>query len=544
MERQGLSFSKAMNYFKKKAFSIRVHLITLIVFMGIVGISLALGTGEVYSRLILDNYRQALQRLVELRVQELQEKLITFNQDLGLAMQQNSQFRDAFIARDKSQLMDLTDDQFFQYLTTVGLVDLQQVVLYSPDFQTILISAQDLRFKHAKLCSFLLIRARQRAGSDRLKPLSDYCLYKEQAYLGVLVPIGGLHLLGYALVISNPVSGLREAESALDMPLRIRQANGADAYVSEHWQTPHDGKRYVEAIYSIYDSHQRKMLDLSVLNNGTDLAHDLRQTQWWIIGISGTITLLVIAIWLVITQQTMIGPLRKLDHRVHEIYRRRAFDSRPIEICGVREIRQLASTFHAMNQELGQLQRQLERLAYIDQLTELPNRILFYSRLEAIEDACQGGQNNFALFMIDLNGFKKINDTLGHHIGDALLATIGKRFRSLLRQIDTIILPLAVEDKIIARLGGDEFVVIAPNAATPEAARFIAQNLHQALEEDIVIEAHSIHVGMSIGVAFYPQHTDNCDVLMQHADIAMYESKRRRQEFVIYSPELEAPVIK
>ena len=165
----------------------------------------------------------------------------------------------------------------------------------------------------------------------------------------------------------------------------------------------------------------------------------------------------------------------------------------------------------------------LEHQALHDALTGLPNRVLLRDRLEhAIASAERGGCPS--LLVMDLDRFKEVNDTMGHHAGDMLLKDVAERFRSALRASDTV-----------ARLGGDEFAILA--RATAESASSLAEKLLSALDEPFTVEGHSVAVGASVGIACYPDHGDDVDSLIRHADVAMYAAKRSRSGYVVYAPE-------
>jgi diguanylate cyclase len=133
-----------------------------------------------------------------------------------------------------------------------------------------------------------------------------------------------------------------------------------------------------------------------------------------------------------------------------------------------------------------------------------------------------------ALALIDLDRFKEVNDTLGHHYGDQLLVQVGQRLQAALRKVDTV-----------ARLGGDEFAVLLPRIETAEGAVTVAKKLQAALEEPFVLEGLSVDVEASIGVALYPEHGNDPEELLQHADIAMYVAKDTHAGFVLFDPTLD-----
>jgi diguanylate cyclase (GGDEF)-like protein len=170
-------------------------------------------------------------------------------------------------------------------------------------------------------------------------------------------------------------------------------------------------------------------------------------------------------------------------------------------------------------QELALRRRQ----AVTDELTGLPNRRALYERLR------RGiARGPLALLLIDLDGFKEVNDSLGHTAGDLLLREIGPRLRDALRDED-----------LLARLGGDEFGVLL-DGADVSAAIAVASRIRIALERPVDVEGLALMVDASIGVATYPDHGLDADALMQHADVAMYHAKAARTGCEIYTPERDA----
>jgi diguanylate cyclase len=178
------------------------------------------------------------------------------------------------------------------------------------------------------------------------------------------------------------------------------------------------------------------------------------------------------------------------------------------------------------------LQRRTERQAADNQpqalhdgLTGLPNRTLLHDRIgQAIRQADRE-RVPAALLLLDLDRFKEVNDTLGHHYGDLLLVQVSQRLRGLLRAVDTV-----------ARLGGDEFAVLLPKIATAEGAVAVAKKLTAGLDEPFLLEGFSLDVEASIGVALYPEHANTSQELLQRADIAMYVAKDTHAGFVLFDP--------
>jgi GGDEF domain-containing protein len=202
----------------------------------------------------------------------------------------------------------------------------------------------------------------------------------------------------------------------------------------------------------------------------------------------------------------------------------------PVEAGGLTEIRELGEDFNQMARELDRLYDSLEHMAFTDPLTNLPNRARFRDTLE--EAAAQHARlrRPFALFLMDLDRFKEVNDSLGHQIGDLLLQEVSLRLRSVLRGSDTITrldneTIQELDNKLVARLGGDEFAAILPRVNSVENATSVAHKLLISMQEPFVIRDHPISIGISIGIALYPQHGEDIDTLMQRADAAMYFAK-------------------
>ncbi|MFQ3236672.1 MAG: diguanylate cyclase (GGDEF)-like protein/PAS domain S-box-containing protein [Paraglaciecola sp.] len=166
-------------------------------------------------------------------------------------------------------------------------------------------------------------------------------------------------------------------------------------------------------------------------------------------------------------------------------------------------------------------QIRLSKEASYDQLTHLPNRRLFNDRLRQAIVFADRNKKNIAIFFIDLDGFKKVNDVHGHQVGDWLLKDVAKRIQYCLRASDTV-----------GRLGGDEFVVVLPEIY--ENAKDVASKIRKSLQEPFVMDNSCIlHISSSIGVAIYPQHAKNQTILMECADKAMYEAKNRGRNRVV-----------
>ncbi len=169
-------------------------------------------------------------------------------------------------------------------------------------------------------------------------------------------------------------------------------------------------------------------------------------------------------------------------------------------------------------------QEDLRHQALHDALTGLPNRTLLQDRLEQALRATRRAGTPVALLLLDLDRFKDINDTFGHHYGDLLLREVGARLRDGLRAVDTV-----------ARLGGDEFAVLLPGVGADGAATTAAR-ITAALERPVVLEGHPFEVSSSIGIALGSDHGDDATTLLRHADVAMYTAKSAAEPSAVYAP--------
>jgi diguanylate cyclase (GGDEF)-like protein len=199
--------------------------------------------------------------------------------------------------------------------------------------------------------------------------------------------------------------------------------------------------------------------------------------------------------------------------------------SSPIGLMGRDEIGALALSLNHMREAIARREERILELAYHDTLTRLPNRARFNILLqETLAQAAVAGRTVSVLVM-DLNGFKHVNDSFGHQAGDRVLVEVARRLNGLLRQQD-----------LLARLGGDEFAIMMEGAGV-QVATLLAQRIVNALDaEPVVVEGEEVDIGTSIGVAVFPEHGSNAIELMRKADVAMYGAKQANSGVAVYDP--------
>ncbi|MCA9504031.1 MAG: EAL domain-containing protein [Spirochaetaceae bacterium] len=185
-------------------------------------------------------------------------------------------------------------------------------------------------------------------------------------------------------------------------------------------------------------------------------------------------------------------------------------------------------------------EEKIRRLAYRDDLTGLPNRQRFQQLLRGAVALAARGQRRMALIFMDLDGFKKVNDTLGHDVGDRLLAEVASRFSRVVRVSDHVgRQQYESSEPSVSRLGGDEFTVLLTEISDPDDAGLVASRLLATLEAPIVLDGQELFMSTSIGIAVFPEDGTDAETLLRNADAAMYFAKGRgRNGYQFYSEEM------
>lgn len=261
--------------------------------------------------------------------------------------------------------------------------------------------------------------------------------------------------------------------------------------------------------------------DFVILGLSQPLENVVRETSklGWntvqIILVLGVLSILLAAL----VSRAVIGPLRKMVDAMSFFSKEHVVN----ELSAARkdEIGLLASSLNDMQniivanmRDLKESRQALEHLAQHDSLTGLPNRALFDDRLRQAVSQARRDKTHMALLFVDLDEFKDINDTCGHHVGDLLLNAAAKRMQACVRHADTV-----------GRMGGDEFVVLLTHVEEDQDAVLVAEKICKALSQPFDLDGRSLFIGSSIGVAIYPKHGSDELTLSRSADAAMYLAK-------------------
>jgi diguanylate cyclase (GGDEF)-like protein len=242
--------------------------------------------------------------------------------------------------------------------------------------------------------------------------------------------------------------------------------------------------------------------------NGTDLVRRIKQ------GSDAPVAIIMVTSWG--NERTVVEAMRE---GVHDYLLKDRLTAQDVADAIEESLRR--AEFEA---ELVRAQQRLERLSMFDTLTNLPNRNLFWDRLEQTLQAAKRSDLGFTVMMMDVNLFKEINDTRGHEAGDKLLVEIGHRLSHLARASDTF-----------ARIGGDEFAALLIGCDSASSANVVAEKIQSVISEPVILDAELVRVTVSIGVVIFPHHGMDSFTILAHADQAMYRAKRSGRPCEIYS---------
>lgn len=359
------------------------------------------------------------------------------------------------------------------------------------------------------------------------RPLgADICARGAQAHYLVLVPLRAGTETIFLEVSSNLQPVIRALEQNLQYPLRFARSDGPLFYQGADWPVP--GNNHLEAEWPIIaDTGNKSTLVLGATRPVGILMGGLSE--------AGTVVLLMV-LFAVISiggllywylERNLLDPLEALGARLRG--ENATADTDHSTASRLAELDGMSENVDRLERQLEDVRQQFEQAAFLDPTTQLPNRPAF---LLAIERAIHGVENEsagpLALLILDLDGFKAVNDSLGLAAGDALLRQVGERLTGKLRAID-----------VVARIGGDEFALLLPQADSRQATT-AARLLLQAMRQPFVIDGQQLDLGASIGIALYPDHGVDPYMLVQRADIALHTAKVGIAGYTLYDPSLDS----
>jgi diguanylate cyclase (GGDEF)-like protein len=279
----------------------------------------------------------------------------------------------------------------------------------------------------------------------------------------------------------------------------------------------HNDTVYYIAI-PLYDTAGDVQADLRIGFDERPTQELIHTAYWRSLMLAGAYAFLTIVLIIMLALQ-LTRPLRRLSSVAQRISAGDITKQLQVD-THITEINSLADDLESMRRELINQSEIMEHQALHDALTGLPNRNLLDDRIDQALITARRSGKMLALCMLDLNRFKEINDTLGHHAGDLVLQQVALRIRGALRESDTV-----------ARLGGDEFCILMLSVDDREHVVVAMEKLLATLEEPLEINGQILDIGASIGIALYPEHGRDNEALMRHADMAMYHAKNTASGF-------------
>jgi len=495
-------------------------LVLSIVLLGVISAAAILITTRIYRDLTFDFEHQYLSRLLAIKSSDMLLQLEHNAFQLGLRIQASEDFRTAQAANDEFVLSAELEHQFKQGLVTTNTVTAVALYAFDLDFNLLGAALSDSADSEggSVLCPDLVSKARIREGPRRLQPATEICLSGNRPYQAVIIPVGGLDPSGYLQVVSDPVPALYRLDEVLNMPIRIELPDDTRLYQSPGWgDMPTDST--VVSDFVVHTNDSRPAVRIAAARNAEALVEKLDQTDTRLIAVVIAIILVSVATALWFVKYSVFKPLQELSNRLRG--GSLGSGSAASEIPAA-----LAPAAPASFQALGELYETLQDMAIRDPLTGTYNRALLEDRLKQAIAEHRRTPTITAVMLVDLVRFKYVNDLLGHHTGDVLLKQVVGRMAGVLRESDTL-----------GRLGGDEFAIILPDTDGAQACQ-VAQKIMHAMESEFEVENHTLSASVSIGIALMPQHGEEVETLLRHADYAMYAAKKTRSDYTIYNPNI------
>ena len=527
-------------------FSMRISLLVTLLVMGTIGVLLTVEAGRINRELAHGQQREAAIEQLRLMVYDMRRELEAKAREFSAVLYRDPAFLAAVQNHQAPRVTQFLDRQLQHPAVTPNEIRLERIYVY--DSQHRLLAASTVGAVAGAVatppCRSLQMLAERRKPADRFKPLSGICTANRQPYYAVVLPLGEQAQTGFLHLVMDLTHNLTVAEVALGMPVRLSFSDGAVVYRSRSWPESSNPDTHMVVDYSLYAHADTKVyMNLSVSRDMRAFNAKLGETQRIILMLAVVAMLITVGVALAVLQKTAINPLRALTEQLRKLRQDGHALGQRVNIAGNAEVVELGEGFNDMTTHLQALYRNLQSLASSDPLTKLPNRALFQEQLTQAIASTRHDHKPFALCIMDLDHFKEINDTLGHHLGDLLLVQVADRLRTRLRESD-----------LLARMGGDEFAMLLPGLDERHAS-MAARLLLQALQDPFTVSdsrdgggratpgavagEQSLSIGASIGIVLYPDHGVDTDTLIQRADVAMYAAKRVNTGYAFYDSKLD-----
>ena len=496
--------------------SLRTLTISLVGLLALLAVLAQVLAAQYFRGAALAAQHQSLAHIVEVASAEVLRQLEAQLISLGTEFQARPEFKHA-LSRfqregERDALPGALQDPLTHGFAGVRTIDLVKLRIFDTKLQFVAESQSEIDFP-PDLPAALLRQASNRQGANRLKAVSALWPLEQRAYYSVLLPIGGLKLLGYLEITADPTINLRTIEGMTQMPLAIYGGEGRFLEGSISDGDGNEGKLPIET--TLRDSENEILLRLVSLSDVDQLNKDWQQTTW--LAVIGVVALIGLAALLVLAILNRFV-FKPVDAMKQEMARFAAGDQSAIAGTHMLfEFAVLADTFNAMARELAAKIDQLKHLSRYDSLTTLVNRQHFDLCIEQEWRRALRSHEPISLLMIDVDHFKRYNDYYGHVGGDDCLRAVAEILRQVVQR----------STDLPARYGGEEFVVLLPNTSLPSAIALAEEALAIFQQRNLPHAATSLgRISVSIGVATC-NTAEACSPsgLVESADHALYEAK-------------------
>lgn len=267
---------------------LRLTLITGILVLALGETVLLFVSANTYRDLAYDNQRQALSELIGATVANQLRLLDDQSRDIATALQARQVLRSALAARDVETLTNVLNSQFHQYFVTAGVGRLNKLYILDVDLNIVAVSSEGVELDppNSHVCPHLIARAVTREGPDKIKPLSELCVYRGKAQNSMLVPIGSFRAKGYVLIVTNPAFSLRTIDAALRIPIRATHYDGTEEFRSEKWPSEKDLHGYLSAEYTTRDAQGRAAVHVVGARDVQAFRERLENTTWVVVSVA------------------------------------------------------------------------------------------------------------------------------------------------------------------------------------------------------------------------------------------------------------------
>ena len=505
-----------------KRISIRFFSTLIFLVSVIVAIIIFLVVSDHSRQKVAELQKNSLSRVISVAVDgvlvDLRDNLV----NIGNALQRRSEIRltlkEFQKTGDASDLIIQLDDPLINGFVGTADIELVKLRVYDNEYNFIAESSRGIKGLTRRLPEFMSSRAKTRTGASSLKALGGLWTddKSEKTLYSLLIPIGGLKILGYLEVIIDPLFNLIDVAKVTQKPLTIYNAKGKEL---KHLSPIKDlSCLSLEKIeYTLIGSDNKNAFHMVLLDDVSDFNKNMEMTR--IIAVSGFIAVssLVILISLSLMSRYLFKPIRHMIEQMRLV----ADGDLSIEVdnYGLKDFHELALSFNTMREMVHANMQNLERMSFLDGLTGIGNRRLFDQTLEKEWQHHKRTGNPLSLIICDIDLFKPFNDTYGHLAGDECIQQISQAIKkAIYRPTD-----------LACRYGGEEFALILPE--TPlEGARHIAELIRQqVIELGVVHESSpasgSVTLSLGVATAYLEAGVESPEELINAADIALYLAK-------------------